>query len=116
MPDFMLLLHQSLDRPPARSAEDAQAVTGEYLGWGERMGREGRLKGGQKLTNDAGRVMRAQSGRVSVTDGPYAESREVIGGYFTIAARDYDEACRLAETCPHLKYGGRIEVRQIDTM
>ena len=54
------------------------------------------------------------AGRSVVTDGPYAESKELLGGFYLIAAADYGEACRIAESCPHLKYGGGIEIRQID--
>jgi|SRR5271157_4837356 hypothetical protein len=116
MPDFILLLHRPAGPPPAISASEAAAITGEYAGWGERLRREGRIKAGEKLTNDAGRTMRSTAGRIVVTDGPYAESKELLGGFFVIAAADYDEACRLAESCPHFKYGGAIEVRQIDPM
>ena len=113
MPDFILLLHRLPSAPPAPDA--MAAIVKEYGGWAERLRGEGRLKGGQKLTNDAGRSMRtAAGGRVVVTDGPYAESKELLGGFFVVAAKDYDEACRVAESCPHLGYGGRIEVRQID--
>jgi len=57
-----------------------------------------------------------KNGKVATTDGPYAESKEILGGYFMISAKDYDDACRVAESCPHLGYGGRIEVRQVDQM
>ena len=115
MPDFVLLLHHLPGPPP--SPEAMATMVKEYGGWRERMRGEGRLKGGQKLTNDAGRVMRsAAGGRVVVTDGPYAESKELLGGFFVVTAKDYDEACQLAESCPHLRYGGRIEVRQIDVV
>jgi hypothetical protein len=116
MPDFILLLHRPAGPPPALSPSEAAAVTREYTGWGERLRSEGRIKAGEKLTNDAGRAMRANAGGVIVTDGPYAESKELLGGFFLIAAADYDEACHLAESCPHFKYGGSIEVRQIDPM
>jgi hypothetical protein len=46
-------------------------------------------------------------------DGPFAEAKEVIGGYFVIQAADYAEAVRLSTECPHLRYGGRIELREI---
>jgi hypothetical protein len=92
------------------------AMTKAYMGWADRMRAEGRLKGGDKLTGDPGKVMRPGDGRVTVTDGPYAESKEILGGYFMISAKDYDDACRVAESCPHLGYGGRIEVRQVDQM
>ena len=115
MPDFILLLHQ-LPGPPVPPEAMATAVK-EYGGWGERLRGEGRLKAGQKLTNDAGRNMRnAAGGRVVVTDGPYAESKELLGGFFVVTAKDYDEACQVAESCPHLRYGGRIEIRQINVV
>jgi hypothetical protein len=116
MPDFILLLHRPAGPPPALSAQQLAAVTRDYIDWGERMRAEGRLKAGEKLTNDAGRLLRSEAGRVVVTDGPYAESKELLGGFYLIAAANYDEACRIAEGCPHLKYGGRVEVRQIDVV
>ena len=116
MPDFILLLHSPAAARPALPPEQISAVTQDYMGWRNRMRAEGHLKGGEKLTFDAGRVMRANGGRVTVTDGPYAESKELLGGFFLITAWDYDEACHLAESCPHFKYGGSIEVRQIDVV
>ncbi len=116
MPDFLLFLHQDLDRPRPSSPDEIMAVTKSYMSWADRMRAEGKLAGGDKLTDDPGRVMRSKAGRVAVTDGPYAESKELVGGYFVLKAADYEEACRLAESCPHLGYGGRIEVRQIQRM
>jgi hypothetical protein len=114
MPDFLLLLHRPAGAPPAFSPEQLAAVTRDYIGWTERMRAEGHVKAGEKLTFDPGRVMRANGGRIVVTDGPFAESKELLGGFYVIAARDYDEACAIAESCPHFRYGGSIEVRQID--
>jgi hypothetical protein len=112
MPDFILLLHRPAGPPPALSTEAAAAMTRDYTSWHA----EGRLKGGEKLTNDAGRVMRAGAARAIVTDGPFAESKELLGGFYLITAEDYGQACKIAESCPHLKYGGNIEIRQIDPM
>jgi hypothetical protein len=116
MPNYMLLLHTNPGRPTTRSPDEMMAMTKAYMGWADKMRAEGRLKGGEKLTFDAGKAMRSRDGRVTVTDGPYAESKEIVGGYFAISAKDYDEACRVAESCPHLGYGGGIEVRQVDQM
>jgi hypothetical protein len=74
------------------------------------------MRGGEKLTGDGGRRLRLQGGKVSVTDGPYSEAAEVLGGYFAIEAADYDEAVAIARTCPHLTGDQWIEVRQIDAM
>ncbi len=114
MPDFLLLLHRPAGKAPSLPPEQATIVTKEYIAWTERMRAEGRVKAGEKLTFDSGRVMRANGGRIVVTDGPFAESKELLGGFYLIAARDYDDACRVAESCPHFKYGGSIEVREID--
>ena len=91
-------------------------MTREYMEWADRLRERGQLKGGNKLTDDAGRILRTQSGRLCTTDGPYAESKEIVGGFFVISAGDYAEACRIAESCPHLKYGSYIEVRQVQEL
>ena len=70
MPDFILLLHRPAGPPPTLPPQQAAAVTREYVGWGDRLRSEGRLKAGEKLTFDAGRAMRAAGGRIMVTDGP----------------------------------------------
>jgi hypothetical protein len=116
MPDFILLLRRPAGPLPAFTAQQLAALTSDYRGWGVRMRAEGRLKAGEKLTGDAGRVLTAEAGRVMVTDGPYAESKELLAGFYIIAAKDYGEASRIAEGCPHLKYGGYIELRQIDVV
>ncbi|HUZ71724.1 MAG TPA: YciI family protein [Stellaceae bacterium] len=116
MPNFILLLHQDLARPRPGSPDEFASMTKDYMAWADKIRAEGRLNGGEKLTDDPGKVIRTRAGRTAVTDGPYAESKELVGGYFIISAKDYAEACRLAEDNPHLKYGGRIEVREIEKM
>jgi hypothetical protein len=118
MASFILLLHRSSDysRPLAANPSDYTAITREYMEWADRTRAEGHLKAGNKLTDEAGRILKSQSGRVSTTDGPYAESKEVVAGFFMISAGDYAEACRIAESCPHLKYGSHIEVRQVQEL
>ena len=116
MPQFMLLLHRFPSDTPAASPEEMQAVIAEYSAWSERLAAAGKFQGGQKLTDEGGRSITSNGSGMSVTDGPYNETKEVIGGFFTIEAADYDEAVALCEDSPHLKYGGRIEVRQIHAM
>jgi len=116
MPSFMLLLHRPTERRPMADQETAVRVTREYMEWADRTRAAGRLKAGSKLTDDAGRILRHEGGRVATTDGPFVESKEIVGGYFLISAGDYAEACRLASECPHLKYGSYIEVRQVEEL
>jgi len=116
MPNYMLFLHVNPDQPRPSSPDEALAITKTYVAWTDRARAEGRLRAGHKLTSDAGKIMQSKGGRTSITDGPFAESKDVIGGFWMISAKDYDEACRVAESSPHLGYGGRIEVREIDEM
>ncbi|MFQ5973233.1 MAG: YciI family protein, partial [Alphaproteobacteria bacterium] len=99
--------------PP--SPEEIQAVLEKYRAWAQRMAAEGKFEGGEKLKADGGRVLKADGGGgVSVTDGPYAEAKEVLGGFFKISAASYDEAVEIAKTCPTIAFGGSIMVRQTD--
>ena len=113
MPNYMLFLHEDQGQFDGRAHDEMMRIIAEYGAWAGKMRDEGRFVGGEKLDDDAGKVLRPKGGKIVVTDGPYAESKEVVGGYFAIKARDYAEACEIAKACPHLKYGGRIEVRQV---
>ncbi len=112
MPNYLLLLHHDPEKTRARSPDDMMAMVKEYIAWTDRMRKEGRIVHNSGLTDDPGRALRPKGGHIVVTDGPYAETKELVGGYYCITAADYDEACRIAESCPHLKYGAGIEVRQ----
>ncbi|MBL9095288.1 MAG: transcription initiation protein [Alphaproteobacteria bacterium] len=113
MPNYMLFLHEDQRQFDGRSHDEMMRIIKEYGAWAAKMREEKRFVGGEKLTDDAGKVLRNKQGKIVVTDGPYAESKEVVGGYFAITAKDYAEACEVAKECPHLKYGGRVEVRAI---
>jgi hypothetical protein len=94
--------------PDDISPEEMQAIIARYGAWKDKLGATG-----QKLFDGQGRLMARNGNGVTVTDGPYAEAKEVIGGYFIIEAKDYDEAVRLSNDCPHLDFGS-IEIRQIE--
>jgi hypothetical protein len=72
---------------------------------------EGKLKAAQPLARE-GRIVSGKQGRV-VADGPFAESKEAIGGYFLLAANNLDEAIAVAKSAPSLEYGTQIEVRPV---
>jgi hypothetical protein len=114
MPDFLLLLHQPPTKFDDLSPDEIQKIITKYKTWREDLVQRNKIRGGQKLTDDGGRRLRTQDGRVSVTEGPFSESQEVLGGYFSIVAADFDEAVEIARTCPHLIDGQWIDVRQID--
>lgn len=114
MPGYMLLLHSQTSEDGELSAEDIQGVIGEYIAWRDQIEAQDRLLGGDKLTDEGGKHLKHENGGIRVTDGPYAEVKEALGGYFAIKAANYDEAVEISKSCPHLKYGGWIELREID--
>ena len=87
------------------SAEEIQGILNRYRAWMQKAPRVA----GEKLRDHSGRVIR----RDAITDGPYVESKEVIGGFSIIEARDYDDAVRLCRDHPHLEFGS-IEVREVE--
>ena len=115
MAQFMLLLHEHPEiESESASPEQIQSIIAEYVAWREGLAAKNQLIGGEKLADEGGRILRRVDGKVQVTDGPYAEAKEIMGGYFAIEAQDYSAAVEIAQSCPHLKYGSRIELRQID--
>ena len=114
MAQFMLLL---MEEPPdfsGYSPEAIQNMIAEYKGWRNRVAGNGKLAGGAKLRDEGGKHLSGSNGQFRVTDGPFAEAKEVLGGFFMVEAANYDEAVELARDCPHLKYGTRIEVREVE--
>lgn len=108
MAQFMLLLRGGDFK--RYSPEEMQKITEQYLAWADQLRSAGRYLGGDELKND-GRILSVQNGRI--VDGPFTETKEMIGGYFVIAADDLAEAARLAHACPHFKFGGEVEIREV---
>ena len=92
MASFLLLLHQTPGRFRNLSPEEIQKILGSYIAWRQALVKQNKMRAGEKLTDDGGRHLRTQGGNVSVTDGPYSESQEILGGFFMIEAANYDEA------------------------
>jgi hypothetical protein len=116
MPRYMLLLHDDPSTFSALSPAEIQKVIEKYIAWGKRLRQAGIITESAKLMDDPGRVIRGRGAEMRVTDGPYSETKEVLGGYYTIVADSYQHAAERAVDCPHLEYGGTIEVRQVDEL
>jgi len=97
------------------SREEMQAILLRFNKWREALTAGGHKPEGQKLRDGSGRVMRQSGGKIIVTDGPYAETREIIGGYFAYDADSFEQAVELAKDCPVLPFGP-IEIREIERM
>lgn len=92
------------------SPEEVQRVMTDWMAWFEGLVAEGRCLGGQSLEAD-GRVVLGETRQV--TDGPYAEAKESVAGYFILHVADLDEATAIAKSCPGLPYGATVEIRKL---
>src|SRR3954467_6098332 len=96
-----------------RSPEEAASSMAAYMAFGEEMTKQGVLLGGERLrpTTDATTV-RVRDGETLTSDGPFAETKEQVGGYYMVDCKDLDEAIEVAAKIPGAKVGS-IEVRPI---
>ena len=116
MAQYMLLLHRLPDTNAQLPPEPMMDVTRRSYAGAEALRQKGKLDGGEKL---AGRVrhIRMRDGKPLSSDGPYAEAKDVVGGYFVIEAKDDAEADAIAGDCPHLWNATNwVELRPIDLM
>ncbi len=104
---FALFLYDS----PEMAPDDSSRVM-EYVNWAKSIRQSKRTISGEKL-EDGGRVLRREQGQVAIHDGYLTDEKNMLGGYFLIQAADFEEAAKIATSCPHLKHGGVIELRQI---
>jgi hypothetical protein len=105
-PQFMLVLRSAQGRSGPPAPEEVTRRVREYGDWAGRLRQQGVRVEGERLAREA-RFLRGTTASENNSDA------EVIAGYFLIEARDYEQAVQFAAGCPHLKYGGTIEVRQI---
>lgn len=105
-----LLLFRGNDWYRDLSPEELQGVMSRWKAWFDGLSAQGKLKAGQPLQAE-GKVISGKK-RV-VTDGPFAESKEAIGGYFLLTVDTMDEAVAIARNCPGLEYGATVEVRPV---
>jgi hypothetical protein len=111
MKDFLFLFR--MNGAPAGSPDEMQAMTKRWMDW------IGGIAAQNKLTDRGNRLF--SSGKVVkpgnvITDGPYTEIKESIGGYSIVKANSLEEATELAKGCPGLTVGGSVEVREIREM
>jgi hypothetical protein len=113
MSEFALLYRstQEAHRESMGSPERAQQSMTKWRAWFKEMSEKGQLKSiGQPLER-VGSVVTGK--KKTVTDGPYAETKDVIGGFSIIEARDLEQAAKIASGCPILDLGGCVEVRPV---
>jgi hypothetical protein len=113
----ILIYDENTANPSSEAPPDdvIQAVMDEYFGYSKMLRDRGAFQAGEALQpNPTATTIRAsQSGGVTTTDGPFAETKEGLGGFYIVEAADLDEALELGKACPGLKYGAAIEVRPV---
>jgi len=113
---YMLLIYdREADMAKMTEAEQG-AFFGEYMGFTEAIRKSGHHKAGDPLQPVAtATTVRVKNGKTVTTDGPFAETREQLGGYYIVKAKDLDEATAIAARIPSARMGS-IEVRPIMEM
>src|SRR5215510_14023683 len=109
-----LILFRGTNWDSGLTPEEIQKVVSDWYAWFERLKAEGRCSGGLPLKS-GGKLVSGKNGR-TVADGPFAESKEAIGGYFHLHVADEAEAISIAQQCPGLPYGTVVEVRPVAEM
>ncbi|RYY85995.1 MAG: hypothetical protein EOO15_15590 [Chitinophagaceae bacterium] len=108
MKSFMFLFRGGSDAMEM-SPEESQQHMQKWFAWVEDLRSKGIYTGGEALM-PTGKTVRPDN---LVTDGPYAESKELVGGYFLVKAESLESAIELAKACPDLPLGGTVEVRDV---
>jgi len=107
---YALLIYSKPGSHEALSEDDYQAALGEYMA----ISSDSRCEGGAQLQPvETATTVRVQDGQALTTDGPFADTKEVFGGYFVVQADDLDEAIDLAARVPAARLGGAVEVRPV---
>ena len=111
MADFIYLFRGA--EPPQGSPEQMQREMQKWRVWIDELGKKGQYKAGEPLDR-TGKVV---SGKQKViTDGPYTEAKDLVGGYLLVAAESLADAAELAKGCPIFENGGLVEVRPVMKM
>jgi hypothetical protein len=112
MKEFLMLFRNESNEGPKPSAEQMQAVLKQWQQWIKKIAAQGRYSGTNRLLSE-GKTLKP--GKM-ITDGPFIEAKEMVGGYLVVKANSLDEAVEMAKECPNLIYGGNVEVRRVMTI
>jgi hypothetical protein len=110
---YILLLYSAPDAGPAQGSPEADAEMGQWYGVTDEMQKAGVMLGGEALQpTETATTLRAPNGSPVLTDGPFAETKEILGGYYAIDVPDFDTAAEWAGKMPNAAYGS-VEIRPV---
>jgi len=111
--NYLLLIYSNEAEYAALGQPDLKKLTDEYMEFTKSIVQAGHFKAGDRLRPvSAASTVRVRNGKATIADGPFAETREQLGGYYLIEAKNLDEATAIAARIPGARYGS-IEVRPI---
>jgi hypothetical protein len=111
--NYLLLIYTNEKEFMALGESELKKVSGEYMEFTKSIVQAGNFKAGDRLKPvSAASTVRVRNGKTAITDGPFAETREQLGGYYLIDAKNLDEATAIAARMPGAKFGS-IEVRPV---
>jgi hypothetical protein len=112
---YLLMCCFAEDRWEKIPEPERDAIMQEYSAWIQDIERSGHhIATGKLRPSSAATTIRAKDGKRVITDGPFAETKEQLGGYHLIECKDLDEAIAIAGNIPTLRVGGTIEVRPVE--
>jgi hypothetical protein len=114
VPTYMFVF-RGLGNMDDMSPEEMQQAFQKWRAWIAKMRAKNQYLAGDPLEDTPGKVVRGPHG-AKVTDGPYAEAKEIVGGYMLIKAKSFADAVKISKECPGLARGGCVEVRQLMPM
>jgi hypothetical protein len=110
---YILLIYENEAEAKSRNAEEGQRIFGEYMAFTASLKQSGQMRAGEPLEpTGTATTVRVKGGKTVRTDGPFAETREQLGGFYIVEAKDLDEAVGIAARIPGAKTGS-VEVRPI---
>ena len=113
MKEFMMIFRNAYTPDVKPTAEQLQASVKQWQDWMGGIAAQGKFAGTNRLSSEGAKVLKLNN---VITDGPYAELKEIVGGYLIIKADSFDEAMELAAGCPIFNIGGNVEVRNVIPM
>lgn len=112
---YLLLIHEPRGQRAERTRAQGQECYDRMVAFGQGLAERGILKGGESLlTDDHGTRLQKRSGKLAFHDGPFAEAKEMVGGFFLLDCKSKDEALAIAATCPAAEWA-TVEVRETGT-
>jgi hypothetical protein len=112
MKEFLLIFRGDYIHMPTGTPEERKAITQKWMDWIASIADQNKLASRGNRLENTGRVLKGNL----TTDGPFCETKEIVGGYTLIKAASLDEAETIAKGCPILSLGGSVEVREISVL